>query len=107
MTPEDVIWSMQALRDSHPFYNAYYKNITSVEKTGDHEVTFTFSEKGNRELPLITGQLPVLPKHWWTGKDANGKHTEYPGNHHGNSPGFRTLQGRHGKIRRFDCPETG
>ncbi|HUQ35150.1 MAG TPA: ABC transporter substrate-binding protein, partial [Aestuariivirga sp.] len=29
MTPEDVIWSMQALRDSHPFYNAYYKNITS------------------------------------------------------------------------------
>lgn len=73
MTPEDVIWSMQALRDSHPFYNAYYKNIASVEKTGDHEVTFTFSEKGNRELPLITGQLAVLPKHWWTGKDANGK----------------------------------
>jgi microcin C transport system substrate-binding protein len=73
MTPEDVIWSMQALRDAHPFYNAYYKNITTVEKTGDHEVTFTFSEKGNRELPLITGQLAVLPKHWWTGKDANGK----------------------------------
>lgn len=73
MTPEDVIWSMQALRDSHPFYNSYYKNVTTVEKTGDREVTFTFSEKGNRELPLITGQLPVLPKHWWTGKDANGK----------------------------------
>ena len=73
MTPEDVVWSMQALRDSHPFYNAYYKNISSVEQTGDHEVTFTFSEKGNRELPLITGQLAVLPKHWWTGKDANGK----------------------------------
>ena len=73
MTPEDVVWSMQALRDSHPFYNAYYKNISSVEQTGDHEVTFTFSEKGNRELPLITGQLAVLPKHWWTGKDASGK----------------------------------
>ncbi len=73
MSPEDVIWSMQALRDSHPFYNSYYKNVTTVEKTGDREVTFTFSEKGNRELPLITGQLPVLPKHWWTGKDGNGK----------------------------------
>ena len=73
MSPEDVIWSMQALRNSHPFYNSYYKNVTTVEKTGDREVTFTFSEKGNRELPLITGQLPVLPKHWWTGKDANGK----------------------------------
>jgi microcin C transport system substrate-binding protein len=36
-------------------------------------VTFIFSDKGNRELPLITGQLPVLPKAWWTGKDASGK----------------------------------
>jgi microcin C transport system substrate-binding protein len=36
-------------------------------------VTFTFSQSGNRELPLITGELPVLPKHWWTGNDANGK----------------------------------
>ena len=36
-------------------------------------MTFVFNQTGNRELPLITGQLPVLPKHWWTGKDANGK----------------------------------
>jgi microcin C transport system substrate-binding protein len=73
MTAEDVIWSMTTLRDNHPFYNSYYKNITKAEQTGDNEVTFVFSQKGNRELPLITGQLPVLPKHWWTGKDANGK----------------------------------
>jgi microcin C transport system substrate-binding protein len=73
VTPEDVIWSMQALRDSHPQYNAYYKNIATAEQTGEHEVTFTFSVKGNRELPMITGQLPVLPKHWWTGKDAQGR----------------------------------
>ncbi len=73
MTPDDVIWSMEALRDSHPFYNSYYKNITKTEQTGEHEVTFSFAEAGNRELPLITGQLPVLPKHWWTGTDNNGK----------------------------------
>ena len=73
MTPDDVIWTMQALRDANPFYNAYYKNIAKAEQTGEHEVTFTFAQKGNRELPLITGQLPVLPKHWWTAKDANGK----------------------------------
>ena len=75
MTPEDVIWSMSALKESLPFYNAYYKNVVKVEKTGDHEVTFTFSQKGNRELPLITGQLPVLPMHWWTSNDANGDRT--------------------------------
>jgi microcin C transport system substrate-binding protein len=73
MTPDDVIWSMETLRESHPFYNSYYKNITKAEQTGDHEVTFVFSQKGNRELPLITGQLPVLPKHWWTGNDVAGK----------------------------------
>lgn len=73
MTPEDVIWSMKTLRDNHPFYNAYYKNIDKAEQTGDHEVTFVFNQKGNRELPLISGQLPVLPKHWWTAKDKNGK----------------------------------
>jgi microcin C transport system substrate-binding protein len=72
MTPDDVIWSLQSLRDAHPFYNSYYKNIVKTEQTGDHEVTFTFAEKGNRELPLITGQLPVLPKHWWTANNAKG-----------------------------------
>ena len=73
MTPEDVIWSMQALREANPSFNFYYKNIAKAEQTGDQEVTFTFSQTGNRELPLITGQLPVLPKHWWTGKDAQGR----------------------------------
>lgn len=73
MTPEDVIWSMMTLREIHPAYNGYYKNVAKAEQTGDHEVTFAFDVKGNRELPLITGQLPVLPKHWWTGTDATGK----------------------------------
>ena len=39
----------------------------------------TFSEKGNRELPQITGQLPVLSKKWWTGKDAGGKQRDIKG----------------------------
>jgi microcin C transport system substrate-binding protein len=73
MSVEDVIWSMETLKTIHPFYAAYYKNITKVEQSGDREATFLFSEKGNRELPHIVGQLPVLPKHWWTGTAANGK----------------------------------
>jgi microcin C transport system substrate-binding protein len=73
MTPEDAIWSMMTLKETHPTYNFYYKNVVKAEQTGEREVTFIFSDKGNRELPLITGQLPVLPKAWWTGKDASGK----------------------------------
>ncbi len=73
VTPEDVIWSMIELKKAHPRYNFYYKNVVSGEKTGDLEVTFKFSESGNRELPQIVGQLPVLSKAWWTGKNDKGE----------------------------------
>ena len=32
-----------------------------------------FDQTGNRELPDITAQLTILPKHYWEGTDANGK----------------------------------
>lgn len=72
VTVDDVIFSLDALRAAHPFYRAYYANIVKAERTGEREVTFIFDQAGNRELPLITGQLPVLPKHWWTGTRADG-----------------------------------
>jgi microcin C transport system substrate-binding protein len=73
ITPEDVIWSLEALKDAHPFYNSYYANVTAAEQTADNEVTFRFSEAGNRELPQIVGQIPVLSKTWWTGKNDKGE----------------------------------
>ena len=73
VTPEDVVWTFETLKENHPFYNAYYANVVKAEKTADHEVTFTFNQTGNRELPQIVGQLPVLPKHYWTGKNAKGQ----------------------------------
>ncbi|MCL4766239.1 MAG: extracellular solute-binding protein [Hyphomicrobiaceae bacterium] len=71
--PEDVVFSLEALKKAHPHYNAYYRNVVRAEKTGEHEVTFTFDQKGNRELPQIVGQLPVLPKHFWEAKGAGGE----------------------------------
>lgn len=71
--PEDVIFSFESTKANLPRVQGYYKDISKVEKTGEREVTFTFSVKGNRELPQITGQISVLPKHWWTGKDVSGK----------------------------------
>ncbi|PWB61114.1 MAG: hypothetical protein C3F17_13385 [Bradyrhizobiaceae bacterium] len=73
VTPEDVIFSLEAYRKNHPFYAAYYRHVAKVEKTAAREVTFTFDEKGNRELPQIVGQLRILPKHWWEGTDASGR----------------------------------
>jgi microcin C transport system substrate-binding protein len=44
-----------------------------MEQTGETEVTFTFDSPGNREMPVILGQLDVLAKHWWQGTDAAGR----------------------------------
>ena len=79
VTPEDVIWSLQALKTKgRPFYRFYFANVAKVEKTGPRKVRFTFSGEENRELPLIVGQLPVLPRHYWEGRQFNKTILEPP-----------------------------
>ena len=73
ITPDDVIYSLEVNKNANPRMGLYYKNVSRAEKTGDNEVTFYFDTKGNRELPMIMGQLTILPKHYWTGKDAKGE----------------------------------
>jgi microcin C transport system substrate-binding protein len=73
VTPDDVIFSFDTFKTNSPFYGAYYRHVVKVEKTAEREITFTFDGPGNRELPQIVGQLPVLPKHWWEGTDKSGK----------------------------------
>jgi microcin C transport system substrate-binding protein len=73
VTPEDVIFSFDSIKKVSPNHAFYYKDVAKAEKTGDHQVTFTFSVKGNRELPTIIGDLPVLPKHFHEGVGANGE----------------------------------
>ena len=72
VTPEDVVFAFNAFKTNSPLYSKYYQHVTKAEKTGDHDVTFTFDAPGNRELPLIVGQLSALPKHWFEGTDKNG-----------------------------------
>src|SRR5262249_40433377 len=64
ITPDDIIFSMQTLKKVHPHFAKYYQNVVKAEKVGDSQVKFTFDVTGNRELPMIVGQLPVLPKHY-------------------------------------------
>jgi microcin C transport system substrate-binding protein len=79
ITPDDVVFSFQTLKEQgQPFYRFYYSNVEKVEVTGPREVTFRFSGGENRELPLIVGQLPVLPKHYWEGRDFSRTTLEPP-----------------------------
>ncbi|MGZ5864399.1 MAG: extracellular solute-binding protein [Xanthobacteraceae bacterium] len=72
VTPEDVIFSFDAFKKLSPMYAAYYRHVAKAEKTGEHDVTFTFDQAGNRELPQIVGEINILPKHWWEGTDKSG-----------------------------------
>ncbi|WP_245986624.1 extracellular solute-binding protein [Azospirillum thermophilum] len=70
ITPEDVIWSFETLREKgHPIYRTYYADVTKAEKTGDRTVRFSFRSTDNAELPVIMGQLPVLPRHVFEARD--------------------------------------
>jgi microcin C transport system substrate-binding protein len=73
VTPADVIFSFTTLKANSPQYAFYYKNVEKAEQSGERDITFTFAEKGNRELPQIVGQIPVLPKHWWEGTAPDGR----------------------------------
>ena len=67
ITADDVIWSLETLKtEGAPTYRFYYKNIAKAEKLGPHRVKFVFSGPRNRELPQITGELPVLSKAYWS-----------------------------------------
>ena len=79
VTVDDVIWTAETLTTKgHPFYRHYYADISSVSQTGPRTVRFDFGDTVNRELPLIVGQIEVLPKHYWEGRDFESTTLEPP-----------------------------
>lgn len=73
ITVEDVIWSFDNVKSASPQQAFYYQHVASAKSNAANEVTFTFDQTGNRELPHIVGQLLILPRHYWEGTDAKGE----------------------------------
>ncbi|MEX0603871.1 extracellular solute-binding protein [Marinobacter sp.] len=70
ITAEDVAFSFEILTTSgHPFYRNYYADVSNVTIENEHRIRFDFGETNNRELPLILGQMPILPAHYWEGRE--------------------------------------
>ena len=70
VTAEDVVWTFNTLRQhGRPFYRAYWADVTEVVAEGPRRAVFRFKDDQNRELALILGQLAVMPRHWWEGRD--------------------------------------
>ena len=64
VTAEDFVFSWELIQDPeyHPFYKQYFKDITKAEALDERSVKYTFGIL-NQELPLITGQMVIFPKH--------------------------------------------
>jgi peptide/nickel transport system substrate-binding protein len=64
VTAEDVLFSWALLRDhGRPNHRQYYAKVAKAEAPDPLTVRFDFGDAGDRELPLILGLMPVLPKH--------------------------------------------
>ncbi len=64
VTVDDVIFSLELLREKgRPNYRAYYSKVERIERVGERGVRFHIASAKDRELPLILGLMPVLPKH--------------------------------------------
>jgi peptide/nickel transport system substrate-binding protein len=63
ITPDDVLFSWQILRDKgRPNHRTYYSKVIKAQAIGSNTVRFDLAGD-DRELPLILGLMPVLPKH--------------------------------------------
>ncbi|WP_248807174.1 extracellular solute-binding protein [Pseudomonas sp. MWU13-2100] len=99
MRAEDVVFSFQTLmKDGAPLYRTYYADVDDVIAEDPLRVLFKFKRTTNRELPLILGQLPVLPKHWWADRDFNKGNLELP---LGSGP-YKLAEVRAGRSVRYE-----
>ena len=63
VTPDDVIFSWSLLKaKGRPFHRNYYSKVRDVEKVGERGVKFVFTAANDREMPLIVGLMPILPR---------------------------------------------
>ncbi len=79
ITADDVVFSFYTwLKDGQPFMKTFYKKVEKVEKLKDRRVKFTFKKADtiDRELPLIMGIMPLIPKDVYEGKDLSKITTE-------------------------------
>ncbi|MCE2446820.1 MAG: hypothetical protein J4F35_00085, partial [Candidatus Latescibacteria bacterium] len=79
VTAADVIFSFEILTTKGiPFFRTFYADVDTVFALDERQVKFEFKEGTNREMPLIIGQLRVLPKHYWEGREFAATTLEPP-----------------------------
>lgn len=79
VTAEDVAWTYRTLMEQgRPGFRIEMADVKDVEVDGPRRVVFHFKSNENRELPLILGGIPIMPEHWFKGRDFTKPLTDPP-----------------------------
>ncbi|HMM14804.1 MAG TPA: extracellular solute-binding protein [Parvibaculum sp.] len=84
VTVDDVVYSLKTLRDKgRPNYRTYYSKVTRIERPDARTVKFILAPSGDthtpdREMPLILGLMPIIPKHVYEKRSFDQSGLEAP-----------------------------
>lgn len=71
ITAHDVVFTHETLRDhgAPRFRTRFYDGIASIEALDDRTVRFEAANRDNPNVVIQVATFPVLPAHWWEGRD--------------------------------------
>ncbi|WP_296253439.1 extracellular solute-binding protein [Pseudomonas sp. UBA4194] len=79
ITAADVAFSYRTLlSQGHPQYRTALQEVLRVDVLGPRRVRFVFKRSGNPLLILRLGEMPVLARHYWQGRDFQATTFEPP-----------------------------
>lgn len=70
ITAHDVMFSFHMACNNNPMQKEYYRNVAKVEALDNHTIIFHCPKNVSREIAGILGQLAILPKAFFTNRDA-------------------------------------
>jgi microcin C transport system substrate-binding protein len=79
ITADDVVFSLDVLKSQgSPQYRNDFAGVARAEARGPHVVRFSLEGAANRGLAFAVAALPILPKHYWQGRDFSKPTVEPP-----------------------------
>ena len=80
VTTDDVAFSWETLRaKGRPNHRYYYERATHISRPSDNTITFHFDPAtADREIPLIIGLMPILPKHIYEARNIQAATLDFP-----------------------------
>ncbi len=79
ITSADVAFSYRTLlKEGHPIYRTNLQEVERVDVLNPQRIRFVFKRAGNPLLILRLGEMPVLPQHYWKGRDFKATTFEPP-----------------------------